>query len=147
MGIIDKAVKSNGNYTDSWFLCWQLQFDVARSFNVSREAGTKILLVSLRQEKGSKSITFDKKCWFGHYLISEAKYTIDTLMEDFVVLRFFIWAVPGVSSKAAILISHAIKRRMSCGPVAWKWNLNRPINTFLPFETIHYCQVFLDYMS
>ena len=37
-------------------------FDVARNFNVSEEAGIKILFVSLRQEKGSKTITFDKKC-------------------------------------------------------------------------------------
>ena len=66
-------------------------FDVARNFNVSREAGTKILfVVSLRQEKGSKSVTFDKKCLFGNYLVYEERYTIDTLMEDFVVLRFFI---------------------------------------------------------
>ena len=86
-------------------------FDVARNFNVSGEVGTKILFVSLRQEKGSKTITFDKICWFGHYLISEARYTIDTLMEDSVVLRFFIWAVPGGSSKAAILISQCYKKK------------------------------------
>ena len=132
------------NYTLGFFV--GNYFDEARSFNVSRQTGTNILLnVCCETTKGLKTYHIWRKMliWALFNFWGEIHHQYPN---GRFCCRFFIWAVSDGSSKAAILISQAIKRKMSCNPVTWKWHLNRPINTFL-LETIHYCQVFLDYMS
>ena len=52
--------------------------------------------------------------------------------------------VPSRILKAAI--SHAITKRMWCGPMSWKQSSNQPINKF-SLENVSYCHDILDYMS